>query len=63
MFLGLFHCPPHLTLGSSFPMDRQQHQYLRIQIIVVVDTAPLPRCHLGTPPQDFLPLDEHVDDW
>ena len=39
-------------------MDRQWHQYLRIPIIVVIDTVPLPWCHLGT-----LPLDEHVADW
>ena len=42
-------------------MDRQCHQYLRIPIIVVVNTAPPPWCHLGTLPLDSLPLDEHVD--
>ena len=42
-------------------MDRQWHQYLRILIIVVVDTAPPPWCHLGTLPLDSFPLDEHVD--
>ena len=37
-------------------MDRQWHQYMRIPIIAIVDTAPPPWCHLGT-----LPLGEHVD--
>ena len=37
-------------------MGRQQHQCLKIPIIAVVDTAPLPWSHLGT-----LPLDEPVD--
>ena len=62
----LFHCLPQSALGRlllSSPMDRQQHQYLRIQIRVVVDTATPPWCHLGTLPLDFLPLDEHVADW
>ena len=42
-------------------MDRQWHQYLRIQIIAAVDTAPPPWCNLGTLPLDSLPFDEHVD--
>ena len=42
-------------------MDRQWYQYLRIPIIVVVDTAPPPWCHLDTLHLDSLPLDEHVD--
>ena len=70
-----FHHPPQLALGSSFPMDRRQHQYLRIQItlqniqrnflsaflIVAIDTAPLPWCHSDTLSLDSLPLDEHAD--
>ena len=37
-------------------MDRQWHQYLNIQIMVAVEIAPSPWCHVGT-----LPLDELVD--
>ena len=55
------YCPSQSTLGSSFPMDRQWHQYLRIPIIAAADTAPPPWCQLGTLPLDSLPLDEHVD--
>ena len=53
-------------LLPSSPMDRQQHQCLRIQnflpglLVAAVDTAPPPWCHSGTLPLDFLPLDEHV---
>ena len=52
-------------LLPSSPIGRQQHQCLRIQnfllslLIAVVDTAPPPWCHSGTPPLDFLLLDEH----
>ena len=54
-------------LLPSSPMDRQQHQCLRIQnflpglLVAAVDTAPPPWCHLGTLPLDSLSLDEHVD--
>ena len=41
-------------------MDRQWHQYLRIPIIAIVDTAPPPWYHLGTLSLDFLPLDDHA---
>ena len=48
-------------LLPSSPMGRQQHQCLKIPIIDVVDTAPLPWCHLGTLPPDSLPLDDYAD--
>ena len=64
-----FHYSTLSALGRfllSLPMDRQQHQCLRIQnflpglLVAAVDTAPPPWCHLSTLPLNFLPLDEHV---
>ena len=64
-----FHYSPQSTLGRfllSFPIDRQQHQCMRIQnflpslLVAAVDTASPPWCHPGTLPLDFLPLDDHV---
>ena len=52
-------------LLPSSPIGRQQHQCMRIQnfllslLVAAVDTAPPPWCHSGTPPLEFLPLDEH----
>ena len=47
-------------------MDRQRHQCRRIQnflpglLVAAVGTAPLPWCHSGTLPLDFLLLDKHI---
>ena len=75
-----FHYLPQSTMGRlllSFPMDKQRHQCLRIQITLqniqqislsallvdVVDNAPPPWCQSGTLPLDSLPLGKHVADW
>ena len=75
-----FHCLLQSAMGRlllSFPMDKQQHQCLRIQItlqniqqnslsallMAVVDNAPPPWCQSGTLPLDSLPLEKHVADW
>ena len=64
-----FHYPPQSTLGRfllSSPMDRQQHQCLRIQnflpglLVATVDMAPPPWCRLGTLPLYSLPLDDQA---
>ena len=34
--------------------------FLPCLLVAIVDTAPLPLCHSGTPPLDFISLDEHV---
>ena len=65
-----FHYPPQSALGRfllSSPMDRQQHQCLRVQnfllglLVAAIDTAPPPWFHFDTLPLDFLPLDEQAD--
>ena len=62
--LGVLPLLPQSAIGGfllSSPMGRQQHQCLKIPIIVVVDTAPLPWSHLGTLPLGSLTLDDDAE--
>ena len=48
-------------LRPSSPIGRQQHECLRIPLIVDVDTVPPLWCHLDTLPLDSPPLAEQAD--